>query len=93
MDVLKLLLQFLTQGSVSAVIALLSMAVAFLVWERKSLTKQLTNSQQQILDAKDKETETVKQIIEKYHQGNLDLIQALNEIKIVLTTITTRNRG
>ena len=93
MDVLKLMLQFLSQGSVSAVIALLSMAVAFLVWERKSLTKQLTNSQQQILDAKDKETETVKQIIEKYHQGNLDLIQALNEIKIVLTTITTRNRG
>ena len=93
MDVLKLLLQFLSQGSVSAVIALLSMAVAFLVWERRSLTKQLTNSQQQILDAKDKETETVKQIIEKYHQGNLDLIQALNEIKIVLTTITTRNRG
>lgn len=93
MDVLKLLLQFLSQGSVSAVIALLSMAVAFLVWERRSLTKQLTNSQQQILEAKDKETETVKQIIEKYHQGNLDLIQALNEIKIVLTTITTRNRG
>lgn len=93
MDVLKLMLQFLSQGSVSAVIALLSMAVAFLVWERRSLTKQLTNSQQQILDAKDKETETVKQIIEKYHQGNLDLIQALNEIKIVLTTITTRNRG
>jgi len=93
MDVLKLMLQFLSQGSVSAVIALLSMAVAFLVWERRSLTKQLTNSQQQILNAKDKETETVKQIIEKYHQGNLDLIQALNEIKIVLTTITTRNRG
>ena len=93
MDVLKLMLQFLSQGSVSGVIALLSMAVAFLVWERRSLTKQLTNSQQQILDAKDKETETVKQIIEKYHQGNLDLIQALNEIKIVLTTITTRNRG
>lgn len=93
MDVLKLLLQFLTQGSVSAVIALLAMAVAFLLWERKSLVKQLDTTHQQVLEAKDKETETVKQIIEKYHQGNLDLIQALNEIKIVLTTITTRNRG
>lgn len=93
MDVLKLMLQFISQGSVSAVIALLAMAVAFLLWERKSLVKQLDTTHQQVLEAKDKETETVKQIIEKYHQGNLDLIQALNEIKIVLTTITTRNRG
>ena len=30
---------------------------------------------------------SITEIVDRYHQGNLDLVQALNEIKIVLTTI------
>lgn len=90
MEFFKLLIQFLSTGTSAAVISLLSMVVAFLLWERKKLIKESDEFTQKLIDAKDKEAESIKHIIERYHQGNLDLIQALNEIKIVLTTITTK---
>lgn len=61
--------------------------VAVLVWDRKSLVKELTDTTQKVFDAKDSETKSIKEIVDRYHKGNLDLVQALNEIKIVLVTI------
>ena len=43
-------------------------------------------------DAKDKETKSIKEIIDKYYQGNLDLVNALNEIKMVLITIQSTQK-
>jgi uncharacterized protein YbgA (DUF1722 family) len=61
--------------------------VAFLVWDRVRLSKDLMDTTQKVYDAKDSENESIKEIVDRYHQGNLDLVQALNEIKIVLVTI------
>ena len=93
MDFAKLLLQFVADGGSAAVIAILFAAVAVLVWDRKTLSKELSDTTQKVYDAKDSETKSIKEIVDKYHKGNLDLVQALNEIKIVLVTIqnTTKN--
>lgn len=68
-------------------ISILLTIVFVLVWDRKTLVKELNETTQRVYDAKDSETKSIKEIVERYHQGNLDLIQALNEIKIVLVTI------
>ena len=81
------ILQLITQGGSAAVISILLTIVFVLVWDRKTLVKELTETTQKVYDAKDSETKSIKEIVERYHQGNLDLIQALNEIKIVLVTI------
>jgi hypothetical protein len=87
MDLVKALLQYIVQGGGTAVIALLFGVVAFLVWDRVRLSKDLMDTTQKVYDAKDSENESIKEIVDRYHQGNLDLVQALNEIKIVLVTI------
>jgi uncharacterized protein YccT (UPF0319 family) len=93
-SLVKTLLDFLTQGGSSAVIVVISCVIALLIWDRKSLIKSLEKNQDklvtvqnQVVEAKEKEIQTIKEIIEKYHNGTLTTIQALNEIKIVLTTI------
>lgn len=92
MDFVNTILQFITQGGSSAVIALLFAIVTVLVWDRKVLVKELNDSIQKVYDAKDSETQSIKEIVDRYHKGNLDLIQALNEIKIVLVTIQNNRK-
>lgn len=87
MEFATAILQFLTQGGSAAIIALLFAVIAILVWDRKFIAASLTETTQRVYDAKDSETKSIKEIVERYHQGNLDLVQALNEIKIVLVTI------
>ena len=87
MDFANTFLHFIAQGGEAAVIALLFGVVALLVWDRKQLVEDLNNTTQRVYDAKDSETKSIREIVDRYHQGNLDLVQALNEIKIVLVTI------
>lgn len=87
MEFATTILQYITQGGSAAIIALLFAAIAVLIWDRKSLVKELTSTTQKVFDAKDSETKSIKEIVERYHKGNLDLVQALNEIKIVLVTL------
>lgn len=92
MDFAHTVLEFLSHGGASAVIGILAAVVALLVWDRKILVKDLNETTQKVYDAKDSETKSIKEIIDRYHQGNLDLVQALNEIKIVLVTIQNAPR-
>ena len=92
MDFATTVLEVLSQGGATAVIGVLSAAVALLVWERKVLIKDLNKTTQKVYESKDSETKSIKEIVDRYHQGNLDLVQALNEIKIVLITIQNASR-
>lgn len=92
MDFANTVLQFLSQGGSAAVIGILFAAVGILIWDRKQLARTLTDTTQKVFDAKDSETKSIKEIVDRYHQGNLDLVEALNEIKIVLITIQTNRR-
>lgn len=90
MEFATLLLQYVTQGGAAAVIAVLFGAIALLVWDRKRLIDTLNQTTQRVYDAKDSETKSIKEIVDRYHKGNVDLVQALNEIKVVLVTIQAR---
>lgn len=87
MDFAQLILQYLTSGGAGAVIALLFAGIVILVIDRRNISKTLDSTIQRVYDAKDSETKSITEIVNRYHQGNLDLVQALNEIKIVLSTI------
>ena len=87
MEFAQVLLQYLTSGGSGAVIALLFGVIVVLIFDRRNISKSLDTTIQKVYDAKDSETKSINEIVNRYHQGNLDLIQALNEIKIVLTTI------
>lgn len=92
MDFAHTILEYLTGGGPAAIVALLFAAIAVLVWDRKVLAKELSDTHQKVYDAKDSETKSIKEIVDKYHKGNLDLVQALNEIKIVLVTIQNTSK-
>lgn len=87
MEFAKVILEFVTQGGHASVIAILIGVIAALLWERRVLAKLLTDTTQKVYDAKDNESRSIREIIDRYHKGNLDLVQALNEIKIVLITL------
>jgi hypothetical protein len=92
MEFADTILHFLAVGGSSAVISLLFAVLVMLVWDRKRMVDSLEKTTQKVFDAKDSETKSIKEIVERYHQGNLDLVQALNEIKIVLATIQISKR-
>lgn len=87
---IKSLIPLIADGGSSAVIALLLLIVGFLVWDRIQLLKRLSESLKQTLDAKEAEKQVILEIIEKYHRGNLTMVQAINEIKVVLAAIQGR---
>jgi len=90
MEFATTLLQFLTQGGTAAVIALLFAVVGLLIWDRKRIIDSLNETTQRVYDAKDSEARSIKEIVDRYHKGNVDLVQALNEIKVVLITIQAK---
>lgn len=81
---------FLSSGSISAVIGILISIIAGLIWERIRLIKKLEHTTDKIIQAKMDEIESIREIIDLYHKGNLNLVQTLAEIKGVLTNIQNR---
>ena len=49
--------------------------------------KSITETTEKVYAAKDRELESIKEIVDRYHKGQVDLVHALNEIKSVLVTI------
>lgn len=78
---------FLSSGSISAVIGLLIFVILGLLWERIRILKQLDEITAKVLQFKKEELDSVKNLIEMYHQGNIGLVQTLTEIKSVLSNI------
>ena len=84
---------FLSNGSIAAVISVLLTIIIGLIWERIRLLTRIDELTEKIIQAKKDEMESIRQIIDLYHQGNLNLVQTLAEIKGVLANIqSSRNR-
>lgn len=83
---------FLSSGSISAVIGLLISVIIGLLWERVRLLKQLDEITEKFLESKKDELGSIRSLIEMYHQGNISLVQTLTEIKGVLTNIQPNRR-
>jgi hypothetical protein len=87
---IDILIPILTNGGGAAVIVILLVVVAMLIYDRIRMIKELAKSMQLTLDAKEAEKAVILEIVEKYHQGNLTMVQAINEIKLVLAAIQSR---
>lgn len=85
-------LTYIIQGGAPAIITILFVAIAILVYDRKNLHKQNIETINLVYAAKDKEIASIKEIIDKYYKGNIDLVNALNEIKTVLVTMQSTKR-
>lgn len=90
MDILKLFVEYLTQGGSAAIIVLLIGFLGFLVWDRKDLVKIVAETTQKVYDAKDAEKKVILEIVDKYYQGNTTVGQTLSEIKMVLQIIQSK---
>lgn len=83
---------FLSDGGAAAIFGLLLFGIGGLVLERNRLIKRSQDIENKIIESKNKEIETVRQIIDKYHEGNLNLSTTLSEIKLVLQSIQNTRR-
>lgn len=77
------LFEALINGGHSAIISLLVIFIAYLLWDRINLIK---NMKEQSKDYKGQ----LEVILDKYHQGQIGLIEAFNEIKLILAKLEGR---
>lgn len=92
-DSIKETAHFLSSGGIAAVISVLLTIISALIWERVRLLKKIDDLTEKIIQSKKDEMESIREIIDLYHQGNLNLVQTLAEIKGVLANIqSSRNR-
>jgi hypothetical protein len=82
-SLLEKLVDLVLSGGAGGVVALLLLAVGFLIWERVKMVQELKEKTAENRD-------TLLEIIDKYHDGQLSIIEAINEIKIVLAKIEGR---
>ena len=83
---------FLSHGGIASVIAILIGAVTMLIWERARLIHRVEELTTQIIEGKKEEMEKIREIMDLYYQGNLNLVTTLTEIKGVLSNITPSRR-
>lgn len=91
MESVASVISLITAGGPTAIIAILCIVIGYLVWERTKLMKLLQRYQTLLNDNRSQYADSIVEIINRYHSGNVELIQALNEIKIVLATMQKNN--
>jgi hypothetical protein len=79
---------YLAGGGTAAVICILVVIIALLLLDRRTIVKALMTSNTLVIDSKDKEILSIKEINDKYHGDTMLTINALNELKIVLSTLS-----
>lgn len=79
---------YLAGGGCAAVICILVVVIALLLLDRKTLVNALMTSNTLVINSKDKEIQSMREINDKYHGDTLLTINALNELKIVLSTLS-----
>ncbi len=78
-----LFLDGIAHGGPSAIILLLVAVISFLVWDRLSLIKSLKENTALY-------REDINKVVDKYQEGHINVIQAMNEIKLILVKIEAK---
>lgn len=91
MEAVTTVISLITAGGPTAIIVILCLVIGYLVWERTKLMKLLQRYQTLLNDNRSQYADSIVEIINRYHSGNVELIQALNEIRIVLATMQKNN--
>lgn len=94
MENLLLILSHIIDGGSDAIIAILVAFIGFLIWDRYNVQKKNSEILKEIAgtlaERFDKDKEQLISIINQYHRGHISIMQAINEIKLLLTTINNK---
>jgi hypothetical protein len=104
MEVLAKIVGELLAQTNSPIITILLLVVVALVWRnhldrkdhRHDLQKQadkLERLQQLLSDKGAEERKALLDLVEKYHQGQISITQAINDVRNVLNTVVVFGRG
>lgn len=75
-DILKMMVEAISQGGPNAIIMLLLAFIGILIWDRRRLVQEI-----------EKKDTKLEKIIDDYYRGHLTITEALNGLKIVLAEI------
>lgn len=89
--IIQLIKAILTGGPI-AIIAILMVLIAYLVWEKRAIQKSnkeaLEKMAQTFSEKINEERKDLIDIIDRYQEGHINLLQAINEIKVLIATIS-----
>lgn len=77
----------LLANEAGTLLAFLLMVIGYLLWEKKEVRGILTKQTEMINDLNRNYNKSINDIIVKYHDGQIDMVKALNEIKVVLSSM------
>lgn len=87
MELVTELWSLVITGAPNALNAVLLSAVLYLLWEKREVRKIMHEQNERIKELHTEYVSSITKMIERYHQGNLDLITMLKEIRVVLSTM------
>lgn len=82
--IITIILDSLAHGGPEAIIVLLFSLIVYLVYDRNILIKTIKSENEG-------HRADLLHVIEKYQQGQVDVIQALNEIKLILVKLEAKS--
>lgn len=92
MEFATIFVQLLLDNSPVVIDIVLMILVGLLLWERRFHSKMIMEQLSLVQECRDKYDEEMHEIIEKYYNENVEMIKALDEIKIVLSVLTHQNK-
>lgn len=87
MELVTELWTLVVTGAPNALNAVLLGAILYLLWEKREVRKIMNEQNETIKELHTDYVNSITKMIERYHQGNLDLITMLKEIRVVLSTM------
>lgn len=87
MELVTELWSLVVTGAPNALNAVLLGAILYLLWEKREVRKIMNEQNETIKELHTDYVNSITKMIERYHQGNLDLITMLKEIRVVLSTM------
>lgn len=86
------LIKAILSGGPVAIIAILVAMIAYLIWEKRATQKSnkeaLEKMAQAFAEKVKEERGDLIDIIDRYQEGHINLLQAINEIKVLIATIS-----
>lgn len=94
MEEIAAVIKIVLGGGIQGLMAILLGIIGYLIWDRHSIQKNNAEVLKELSDTLsekfDHDREQLIKIIDQYHQGQISIVQAMNEIKLLLTSISAR---
>lgn len=79
-------------GGPVAIMAILLAIIVYLIWEKRTLQKSNKEALEKLAETFAEKVKEERQdlisIINRYQEGHINLLQAINEIKVLIATIS-----